>query len=201
MLHRLREAMKREPLAGLLSGRVVADETWFGGKPSNRHGHKPKDHMQGEHDKTPIMALVSRETGEVRSHVVPNVKAENLRKVLHEHVDAANTHLHTDSAFSYRKIAGDFASHTAVNHNIGQYVLDGAGTNQAETFFSQLKRSIDGTHHHVSREHLDRYLAEFDFRFSTCKLSDTERIGRLVGQVAGRRLTYRTPACKDGQDA
>jgi transposase-like protein len=201
MLHRLREAMKREPLVGLLSGRVVADETWFGGKPSNRHGHNPKDHMQGEHDKTPIMALVSRETGEVRSHVVPNVKAENLRKVLHEHVDAANTHLHTDSAFSYRRIAGDFASHTAVNHNIGQYVLDGAGTNQAETFFSQLKRSIDGTHHHVSREHLDRYLAEFDFRFSTCKLSDTERIGKLVGQVAGRRLTYRKPVCRDGQDA
>jgi hypothetical protein len=32
-----------------------------------------------------------------------------------------------------------------------------------------LKRSIDGTHHHVSREHLNRYLAEFDFRYSTRK--------------------------------
>jgi transposase-like protein len=192
-MHRIREAMRRDPIAGLLSGRVVADETWFGGKPSNRHGHVASDHMQGEHDKVPIMALVSRETGEVRSRIVPNVKAENLRTVLHEQVDAANTHLHTDQALGYRKIASDFAGHTAVNHNIGQYVLDGAGTNQAETFFSQLKRSLDGTHHHISREHLDRYLAEFDFRFSTCKQTDTERMDKIIGRVAGRRLMYREP--------
>ena len=66
-------------------------------------------------------------------------------------------------------------------------------TNQAETYFSQLKRSIDGTHHHVSIEHLPRYLAEFDFRYSTCKSTDTERMGKLIGQVHGRRLTYRQP--------
>lgn len=54
-----------------------------------------------------------------------------------------------------------------------------------------LKRSIDGTHHHVSREHLARYLAEFDYRWSTRKLNDTARTKRLMGQVAGRRLTYR----------
>jgi hypothetical protein len=77
-----------------------------------------------------------------------------------------------------------------VNHLAGEYVRDGAGTNQAENYFSQLKRSIDGTHHHVSREHLDRYLAEFDFRHSTHKLSDTIRLETLMGQVAGRRLMY-----------
>jgi transposase-like protein len=193
LMHRLREAMKLEPIAGLLSGRVVADETWYGGTPKNRHGHVQGEHMQGEHDKTPIMALVSRETGEVRSQVVPTVKAENLRAVLREHVDPSNTHLHTDQALGYRKIASEFASHTAVNHNIGQYIVNGAGTNQAETYFSQLKRSLDGTHHHVSREHLHRYLAEFDYRYTTCKLSDTERMCMLVGKVAGRRLPYRQP--------
>ena len=31
-------------------------------------------------------------------------------------------------------------------------------TNAVEGFFSQLKRSIDGTNHHVSRTHLPRYL-------------------------------------------
>jgi transposase-like protein len=139
---------------------------------------------------------VSRETGEVRSRIVPTVKAPNLRTVLHEHVDPAATHLHTDSSLGYRKIAGDFASHSAVNHNIREYVRGDVSTNQAECYFSQLKRSIDGTHHHVSREHLPRYLAEFDFRFSTCKETDTERVGRLVSQVAGRRLTYREPSCR-----
>jgi len=194
MLHRIREAMKREPLAGLLSGRVVADETFWGGKPSNRHGHDPKKHVQGHHDRTPILALVSRETGEVRSRVMPNVKPENLRQALAEHVDPALTHLHTDGARNYRLIAGDFASHEAVNHDIREYVRGDVSTNQAETYFSQLKRSIDGTHHHVSMEHLSRYLAEFDFRYSTCKDTDAERMGKMVARVAGRRLTYRQPS-------
>jgi hypothetical protein len=63
-------------------------------------------------------------------------------------------------------------------------------TNQVENYFSQLKRSIDGTHHHVSREHLHRYLAEFDFRYSTCKLSDSARMQEMIAQAGGRRLSY-----------
>lgn len=192
LVHRIREAMKREPMAGLLTGRVVADETWIGGKPSNRHGHKTGTWRHGVTDKQPVMALISRETGEVRTQAIPDVKAENLRAVLDEHVDPANTHLHTDNSIFYPRIAGDFASHSAVDHKAGEYVRGDVSTNQAEAFFSQLKRSIDGTHHHVSREHLDRYLAEFEYRFSTCKLSDTERMQRLLGQVAGRRLRYRS---------
>jgi transposase-like protein len=195
MLHRIRLAMKREPMAGLLSGRVIVDETYYGGKPSNRHGHKPSDHKQGNTKKIQIMALVSRETGEVRSRVIPNVTGEILRDVLIEHVDAANTHLHTDEAAWYPRIAAEFASHSTVNHRAGEYV-SGAGvtTNHAETYFAQLKRSVDGTHHHVSRKHLARYLAEFDYRYSTCKATDTDRMRRLLArQVAGRRLTYRQP--------
>ncbi len=61
----------------------------------------------------------------------------------------------------------------------------------AEGFFSHLKRSIDGTHHHVSKEHLPRYLAHFDFMYSTHKQTDSERMRQLLGQVSGRRLTYR----------
>jgi transposase-like protein len=190
MLHRIREAMKQGPMPGLLSGRIVADETWYGGKPSNRHGHKQSEHMQGEHDKTPIMSLISRETGEVRSQIVPNVKGENLRRVLREHVDPAETHLHTDQALGYRRIAGEFAGHSAVNHNIGEYVRGDVSTNQAESYFSQLKRSLDGTFHHISREHLPRYLAEFDYRYSTRFLSDEQRTMRTLLQTGGRRLMY-----------
>jgi transposase-like protein len=191
MLHRIREAMKREPMAGLLSGRVVADETWIGGKASNRHGHKKGNWNQGKTDKQPVVALISRETGEVRSQAVLDVSRENLRAVLVENVDPAETHLHTDAAKPYRRMAGEFKEHSYVNHTEGEYVRGDVSTNQAESFFSQLKRSIDGTHHRVSREHLARYLAEFDFRFSTCKESDSERMRRLLGRVQGRRLRYR----------
>jgi len=193
LMHRIREAMKIEPIAGLLTGRVVADESWYGGKPKNRHRNRHANRLQGEHDKTPIMALVSRETGEVRSQVVPDVRGHNLRKVLVEHVDPAQTHLYTDSGYQYRPLAPMFASHSAVDHKAGEYVRGDVTTNPAEAFFSQLKRSLDGTHHHVSREHLHRYLAEFDFRYTTCKQTDTERMTAIVGKVGGRRLTYRSP--------
>jgi transposase-like protein len=196
MLHRIREAMRRDPIAGLLSGRIVADETWFGGKPSNRHGHRSakKKRLQGQTDKTPIVALISRETGEVRSRAIPNIRRETLRGALIEQVDLAESHLHTDALDAYKQLAGEFGAHSFVEHSKGEYVSGDVSTNQAETYFSQLKRSIDGTHHHVSREHLDRYLAEFDFRYTTCKDSDTERMGALVDRVAGRRLMYRQPA-------
>jgi transposase-like protein len=134
LLHRIREAMKREPMAGLLSGRVVADETWYGGKPKNRHGWKPVSGRQGPHggDKTQILSLISRETGEVRSRVVNDVKPENLRTMLREQVDAATTHLHTDTSANYERLASEFASHTAVNHRVREWVRHDASTNQAE---------------------------------------------------------------------
>lgn len=56
--------------------------------------------------------------------------------------------------------------------------------------FSQLKRSLDGTHHRISREHVERYLAEFDFRYSTRKASDDERLALMVRPSDGVRLTY-----------
>jgi len=197
MLHRVRFAMERDPMAGLLSGRVVSDETWIGGKPSNRHGHKRGKGGQGKTTKTPVVSLVSRETGEVRSRVVPNVDGENLRMVLEAHVDPAETHLHTDSSAAYLSPAAEFASHSTVDHHAGEYVRGDVSTNQAENFFSQLKRSIDGTHHAVSATHLDRYLAEFDFRYSTRKVTDTERLAILGGRLGGKRLTYRRPTSSE----
>lgn len=81
--------------------------------------------------------------------------------------------------------------HSTVDHSAGEYVSrGGTTTNHAETYFSQLKRSLDGTHHHVSVEHLHRYLAEFDFRYTTCTYTDGERMAQIVGQTGGRRLAY-----------
>ena len=56
-----------------------------------------------------------------------------------------------------------------------------------------MKRSLDGTHHHVSRKHLHRYVSEFDFRYTTGKESDEDRMSRIIRQAHGRRLPYREP--------
>lgn len=196
MMHRIREAMKREPMAGLLTGRVVADETYIGGKPRNRHGGtRPgrRNKSGAGTDKTPVFALVSRETGEVVTKVMPNVTGKNLAAAIRGEVDPERVILHTDDSINYFQAAQIVKEHHSVNHREHEFVRGDVSTNQAENFFSQLKRSIDGTHHHVSVDHLPRYLAEFGFRYTFRKESDTQRMARLVRQVDGRRLMYREP--------
>jgi transposase-like protein len=73
-MHRIREAMKRGP-GELLSGRVVSDETWYGGKPANRHGHDARKRPPGVSEKVPIVSLVSCETCEVGLQAIPDVSA------------------------------------------------------------------------------------------------------------------------------
>jgi len=164
MLHRIREAMKREPLAGLLSGTIVADETWIGGNPKNKH--RTTKGKQGLTDKQPVLSLIHKESGAVRSKVVPNVTGGTLPNAIREAVDVGSSTLHTDSAHAYILVGREFVEHGFVNHNNGEYARDGISTNAAEGYFSQLKRSLDGTQHHVSVEHLPRYLAEHDFRYT-----------------------------------
>jgi transposase-like protein len=197
MLHRLRESMRREPLAGLMRGTITADETFIGGKIKNKHRQgvvlpigKPKSYGGTAHLQ-PVLSLVNRTTGEVRSTVVPDVTGATLRKAIADQVDMANSVLHTDMASPYRKIGEEFIEHHTVDHGADEYVRGDVTTNHAEGFFAQLKRSIDGTHHHVSREHLHRYLAEFDFRYSTREMTDPQRLQAMVNRVAGRRLSYK----------
>ncbi|MCA1701915.1 MAG: IS1595 family transposase [Actinobacteria bacterium] len=200
LLHRIREAMKSDSLIETMRGTIVADETYIGGNPKNRHKapETPRPVRPGERgdvgrgtDKTPVLSLINATTGEVRSRIVPDVTGPTLRKAMAENIDMPGSVLYTDSYSAYHQLGTEFAAHATVNHSEGEYVRGNVTTNQAEGYFSQLKRSIDGTHHHVSVEHLLRYLAEFDYRYSTRKMSDTARMRHLMGQTSGRRLTYK----------
>lgn len=124
MMHRLREAMTREPLAGLLSGTVVVDETFCGGKPRNKHQQGRAKRLPSGHGaridnapKTPVVALLDKATGEVRTKVVANVTGATLRSAVTEHVDMPNTFLMTDAAMPYRAIGRDMAGHAWVDHS------------------------------------------------------------------------------------
>lgn len=195
LLHRIREAMTRGPLASVLAGTIVADETWIGGNPANRHAKArlAEGHRRWATQKTIVLSVIDKASGEARSAVVPNVKAHNLRRAMERElaINLGASTLHTDSAGHYQRIAQVTKGHEAVNHELGEYVRNGVSTNRAEGFFGQLKRSLTGTHHHVSPEHLPRYLAQFDWLYTNCHATDSERLRRLLGSVSGRRLTYR----------
>jgi transposase-like protein len=190
MLQRIREAMTGDGPLSTMRGTIVADETWVGGDPGNRHNRKFYSNFSTKTDKTTVFSLINAGTGEVRSRVVPNVTGHMMRKAIAEQVDVAGSVLHTDAAMHYRQLGQEFLRHEWVDHSAREYVRGDVSTNRAEGYFAQLKRSLDGTHHHVSKTHLSRYLAEFDFRYLTCKVSDAARMAHLLGQVEGR-LTYK----------
>lgn len=66
-------------------------------------------------------------------------------------------------------------------------------TNFAESYFSLFKRGIMGAFHSVSRQHIDRYLNEFSFRWNNRELDDGAMLIRIVRGSEGMRLTYRPP--------
>jgi transposase-like protein len=192
MLHRIRYAMEQEPLRSKLTGTVEVDETYIGGKSQNMHAKKRRERITGTGgiDKTAVVSLVQR-GGEVRSQVVQGtVSGKTLAPIIREHV-AHEARLMTDSFGGYTRVGKEFAEHQTVNHLQGEYVRGDAYTNLAEGYFSQLKRSIDGTHHHVSAHHLGRYVAEFDYRYNTRKQSDAERTTQAIRKTTGKRLRYR----------
>lgn len=196
--HRIREAMAPgsadpfSPLGG--EGKIVeADETFVGGREKNKHAWQRTAGNIGGKGKEPVFSLVER-GGMVRSQHVPAVDAKTLRPIITAQLDKAS-YLMTDGEGQYRILGPMFAKHEAVNHGIGEYVRGEAHTNTIEGYFSILKRGIVGTYHHVSQQHLKRYLGEFDFRYNTrasLGFNDVERTERAIRGIIGKRLTYRT---------
>lgn len=204
MAHRIREGMRElspAPVGG--EGKTIeADETFVGGKERNKHKSKRDRRHIGGVGKEAVFSLVER-GGKVQSHHVRTVTAETLRPVLISQLNRAST-LMTDGEGQYRILGPLFARHETVNHGIGEYVRGDAYTNTVEGYFSILKRGISGVYHHVSAEHLKRYIGEFDFRYNertALGVSDAERATKAVKGVIGKRLTYVQPDNRKVQDA
>src|SRR4051812_31207578 len=187
MCHRIREAMKDDgsPLGG--PGKIVeSDEAFVGGKKGRRLSGKTAPMKK-------VVSLVERD-GRARSFHVANIHAGTVRGAIVTNIDRAST-LMTDDARFYWNIGREFTGgHGTVLHAAGQFSKgSGVHSNTAENFFSILKRGVIGTYHHWSAQHLHRYLAEFDFRYSTKNITDTERTVIALRNARGKRLMYRQP--------
>ena len=192
MAHRIREAMRPaqpEKLGG--EGHIVeSDETYWGPKdkdtdPAKRQRRRGKP---GRGRKQAILALVQRGGGS-RSLAMEALTTKEVFKVLRENADP-RSRLMTDEGTSNN---WEFAKHEKVKHGAKEYVRGGVSTNTVEGFFGVFKRGMRGTYQHCGEQHLQRYLNEFDFRYSNrlaLGVDDTERATRAIRGAEGKRLTY-----------
>jgi transposase-like protein len=174
MAHQIRQLLKEGRIS--LGGIVEADETYIGGR---RHGKRGR----GADGKTAVIGVLER-GGSVAAKVVADTRAETVIPHIEKHVDPQSTVM-TDDYHIYRRLRHVDFRHEAVRHSVKEYVRGTVHTNSIEGFWSQLKRSINGTFHSVSRKHLQKYVNEFSYRYNRRK-SETPIFLHLVAGVAAQ---------------
>lgn len=192
--HRIREIMKdgAPPMGGDGGWPVEIDETYIGGKAENRHKHQRGRGRGREFPKAPVFALVQRH-GAARAVHVPSVTGANLAQAVDRHVAKGAT-VYSDDNHTTRFATKAFKS-ASVNHRDGEYVRGDVHTNTVEGFFAILKRGVMGVYHSISEAHLQRYLHEFEHRYSNREalgVDDVARAEIALRGAKGKRLTYET---------
>lgn len=129
----------------------------------------------------------------MQSQHINKVTAKNLRPMIDQMVDE-QAHVMTDTSATLKTI-GMTHRLSQVNHNRKEYVRWEKGvtitTNTVEGYFANLKRGLNGVYHHVGKQHLHRYLSEFDFRYNARKLKDGDRSLLAIKGINGKRLKLR----------
>ena len=164
MCHRVRAALANEDFRKLM-GIVEVDETWVGGKDTNRHLDK-RVHRKWSKDplKFEVIGAVERK-GNVVCRVLEDVAPYIYQDFVREVVSNKCSLLATDEFMGYRGLDRDY-NHGKANHSQRKYVVGAIHTNTIEGFWSLIKRGVMGSYHKVSRKYLPLYVAEFQFRYN-----------------------------------
>jgi len=166
MLHRLRHAAETKSFQGPMDGDVEVDEAYLGGKAKNMH---QKDLNVPAPTKAAAHAIV-------RENVSPEARFMTDGSPLYKALGPA--------------MGGEYTNHKVVKHNRGEYVIEGdVHTNSIESVWALFRRQVNGTHHWVSKKHLQSYINEMTWRFNRRDQEEGERVNNLLKYVEGR-LTY-----------
>ena len=173
MVHRLRYASTQDPMAPQLTGIVEVDEAYIGGRRTGEtpgatgasRGSVRRIFLVAQTTSKRSLSMVQR-GGEVRSYHVQRVTAKTIGPILKHNIEYG-ARIMTDSGTVLHGAIHP-RQHDQVNHKAQEYgrYEDGVciSTNTVEGFFSLLKRGINGTYHHVSPQHLHRYLIGVRFQ-------------------------------------
>jgi transposase-like protein len=190
VLHRLRHAARTQSFNAPLSGTVEVDETYVGGRGYNRHKtqRRKRKGKAGVVNKTPVIGAVQRD-GEIAAQVLPEGFGVDQAMSFIQAIAPNADRIVTDAHPAYQAMFG-VPPHEIVNHHAGEYVRGDIHTQTIESVWALLKRQIVGTHHWVSRKHLQQYVSEMAWRMNRRQLSPQDRVNELFGLVEGR-LTYK----------
>jgi len=159
LCHRIRKAMEESGGAPLM-GIVEVDETHVTGRYHKRRKRDPWE--------TTVVAGMVERGGRVRTKKIPTPSKQVLVGMVKDNVHPIATVM-TDELAAYKSLDKIVARHEIVNHSAEEWVRGDVHTNNIEGVWSLLKRGIVGSFHKISVKHLDRYLAEFDYRFNNRK--------------------------------
>ena len=184
LAHRIRKAWESEK--GLFSGPVEVDETYIGGKETNKHASKKLNAGRGVVGKTPVVGMRDRETNAVSTAVVVSVNMSTMKEFVEERTDS-DAVVYTDESAVYSRMD---RHHEAVKHGGGEYVRGDVSTNGIESHWSMFKRGIVGTYHQISPKHTHRYAAEFEGRSNDRPADTIQQMQHLIKGMDGKRLKY-----------
>ena len=170
--HEIRKLMGTLNVGGLF-GDVEVDETYVGGKRPGKRG-------RGADGKTVVLGMKERQ-GPVKSQVIENARRATIEPVVESNVRQGST-VHTDEYLGYERLGKRGYKHLTVNHSAEEWRRGKAHTNSIEGYWSQFKRSVRGTHIHISAKHMPKYLAEFDYRHNS-RSTAAEMFPQMVGAL------------------
>jgi transposase len=153
---RLMMQQSNQPLTGV----VEIDETYMGGT-------RRKVHQKSQWDnKTAVIGMVEKKKGEGKITAITTKQANaTVALPFIRAMAQQGTEIQTDESRIYHRVKREYA-HRFINHSKEEYSVNGISTNTIEGFWSQMKRSIDGTYHCVSPKYLQLYVNEFVFRYN-----------------------------------
>jgi transposase-like protein len=164
--HKLREALAsqvHDPAAPDLTGEVHVDGMYTGGsqKPKNRKAERVDRRLAEEQTGKRQVVVVAREVlGRTLPFVVPR---ESAAVALIRQRIASGAIVMADEARGWDMLHASYDTRR-VNHSVEYVADDGANVNQAESWFSRLRRAQYGIHHRISGQHLQAYADEMAWR-------------------------------------
>lgn len=165
MFKMIRKLMEQD--GDMLNGIVEIDETYVGGKGTNR-AHEWRTDVKKEI----IWGAVERKGKAYLKHI-PDTGKYTLIKQLKENVKTT-AHIMSDELPAYKYLYDyGFYNHHAVNHSMSEYGRGLVYNNTIEGVWSQFKRGILGVYRHVSKEYLQDYVNEYAFRYNYRNLENS----------------------------